>query len=598
MNELTFSGRYKVIEKIGSGGMAEVYKAEDTILSRTVAIKVLHSQLATQKDFIERLRREAQAAANLNHPNIVSIHDWGSEGDTYFIVMEYIEGKTLKEIIEAEAPLSPERAVAIAAKVSSALEFAHRRDIVHRDVKPQNIIITPEGEIKVTDFGIARAGAATPMTQTGSIMGTAQYISPEQAQGRIIQRTSDIYSLGIVLYEMLTGKVPFLGENAIAIAFKQVHEKPIPPRKIKPSIPEGLENIVLRALAKNPSDRYQSGEQMRVDLLRFSRGEEVSPLPPQLSTAEETVIITPKRKKRKKRKIPLAPWVILLILVPIVLTLGYVFASGINFSPTTTVPNMEGKTLSEARDIAKTFGFKIAVSERSFSNAVKAGLIMEQNPGAGLKASKGSTIYVTTSKGPELIKVPDVANRSSEEASFVLGQASLEIGNIKRVFSDTIPQGIVISQSPNSGKKVPKGATIDLVVSKGEELISIPDLIGKNYSEVRKELKQLGLPLTRTKEYNDSVEKDAILRQSPPAGTEVKKGLTVSVVVSKGPEMVKVPEVRELSEAEAVSKVTDAGLIADVQYIKAGEKGKVIEQFPAADTEVKKGSNVTVYVGS
>ncbi len=598
MNERIFSGRYKIVEKIGSGGMAEVYKAEDTILNRTVAIKVLHSQLATQKDFIERLRREAQAAANLNHPNIVNIHDWGSEDDTYFIVMEYIEGKTLKEIIEAEAPFPPERAISIATKVCSALDFAHRRDIIHRDVKPQNIMITTEGEIKVTDFGIARAGAATPMTQTGSIMGTAQYISPEQAQGRIIQQTSDIYSLGIVLYEMLTGKVPFSGENPIAIAFKQVHEKPIPPRKIRPSIPDSLERITLRALAKNPNDRYQTGEQMRADLLRFSRGEDVSPLPPQLSSAGETIVITPKRKKRKRRKIPLTPWVILIVLIPVIVILAYAFASGISFSPTTTVPNLEGKNVEEAKDIAKSFGFKLKVSERSFSNAVKAGLIMEQDPGAGLKASESSTILVTVSRGPELIEVPDVSNKSSEEASFILGQASLEIGNIKRVFNDTVPQGTVISQSPKPGKKVPKGAMVDIVVSKGEELIMVPDLIGKLLKDARRELSQLGLELTRTSEYSDDIDKDAIIRQSPAAGTEVKKGLTVSVVVSKGPEMSKVPEVRELSEAEAINLITNEGLEADVQYIKAGEKGKVIEQYPAADTEVKKGSSVTVYVGS
>ncbi len=598
MNERIFSGRYKIVEKIGSGGMAEVYKAEDTILNRTVAIKVLHSQLATQKDFIERLRREAQAAANLNHPNIVNIHDWGSEDDTYFIVMEYIEGKTLKEIIEAEAPFPPERAISIATKVCSALDFAHRRDIIHRDVKPQNIMITTEGEIKVTDFGIARAGAATPMTQTGSIMGTAQYISPEQAQGRIIQQTSDIYSLGIVLYEMFTGKVPFSGENPIAIAFKQVHEKPIPPRKIRPSIPDSLERITLRALAKNPNDRYQTGEQMRADLLRFSRGEDVSPLPPQLSSAGETIVITPKRKKRKRRKIPLTPWVILIVLIPVIVILAYAFASGISFSPTTTVPNLEGKNVEEAKDIAKSFGFKLKVSERSFSSAVKAGLIMEQDPGAGLKASESSTILVTVSRGPELIEVPDVSNKSSEEASFILGQASLEIGNIKRVFNDTVPQGTVISQSPKPGKKVPKGAMVDIVVSKGEELIMVPDLIGKLLKDARRELSQLGLELTRTSEYSDDIDKDAIIRQSPAAGTEVKKGLTVSVVVSKGPEMSKVPEVRELSEAEAINLITNEGLEADVQYIKAGEKGKVIEQYPAADTEVKKGSSVTVYVGS
>lgn len=598
MSERIFGNRYKIIDKLGSGGMAEVYRAEDTILNRIVAIKVLHSQFATQRDFVERLRREAQSAANLNHPNIVSIHDWGSEENNYFIVMEYIEGKTLKEIIEAEAPLAPERAINIAIKVCSALEFAHKREIIHRDVKPQNIVITPEGEIKVTDFGIARAGAATPMTQTGSIMGTAQYISPEQAQGRIVQRTSDIYSLGVVLYEMLTGRPPFSGENPVSIAFKQVHEQPIPPRKINPNIPESLERVILRALAKNPADRYQSALQMQADLNLCSRGGEVSPLPPGLFASEETVVLVPKRKKRKRIKIPMTPWVILALLVPLVAALAYAFASGLNFSGSAVTPNLEGKSLPDARQILRGVGIRLEIGERAFSSAVKSGLIMEQEPAPGLKTRKGSSVRVTVSKGPELIAVPDVVNETSEEASFILGQASLEIGEIQREFSDTVPQGTVISQSPRAGKKVSKNTEVNLVVSKGEEIISVPDLLGKLLNEATVELEQLGLQVDKSREYSEDVEKDRIIRQSPQPGTEIKKGVTVSLVVSRGPEMVKVPEVRESAEPEAIESITKAGLSPDVQYIKGGEKGKVVEQYPAAGTEVKKGSSVTIYVGS
>lgn len=598
MSERIFGNRYKIIDKLGSGGMAEVYRAEDTILNRIVAIKVLHSQFATQRDFVERLRREAQSAANLNHPNIVSIHDWGSEENNYFIVMEYIEGKTLKEIIEAEAPLTPERAINIAIKACSALEFAHKREIIHRDVKPQNIVITPEGEIKVTDFGIARAGAATPMTQTGSIMGTAQYISPEQAQGRIVQRTSDIYSLGVVLYEMLTGRPPFSGENPVSIAFKQVHEQPIPPRKINPDIPESLERVILRALAKNPADRYQSALQMQADLNLCSRGGEVSPLPPGLFASEETVVLVPKRKKRKRIKIPMTPWVILALLVPLVAALAYAFASGLNFSGSAVTPNLEGKSLPDARQILRGVGIRLEIGERAFSGAVKSGLIMEQEPAPGLKTRKGSSVRVTVSKGPELIAVPDVVNETSEEASFILGQASLEIGEIQREFSDTVPQGTVISQSPRAGKKVSKNTEVNLVVSKGEEIISVPDLTGKLLNEATVELKQLSLQVDKSREYSEDVEKDRIIRQSPQPGMEIKKGVTVSLVVSRGPEMVKVPEVRESAEPEAIESITKAGLSPDVQYIKGGEKGKVVEQYPAAGTEVKKGSSVTIYVGS
>jgi serine/threonine-protein kinase len=598
LNERNYSNRYRIIDKLGSGGMAEVYKAEDTILNRTVAIKVLHSQFATQKDFVERLRREAQAAANLNHPNIVSIHDWGSEDHNYFIVMEYIEGKTLKEIIETEAPLSADKAIKITVKVCSALEFAHKREIVHRDVKPQNIMITPEGEIKVTDFGIARAGTATPLTQTGSIMGTAQYLSPEQAQGRLVQRTSDIYSLGIVLYEMLTGRPPFNGENPVSVAFKQVHEQPVSPRKINPDIPESLERVVLRALAKNPADRYQSALQMREDLSLVASGGEVAPLPAGLFASDETIVLSSKRKKRKRISTPAAPWIVLAVLVPLVAFVVFALGSGLNLSGSVVTPNLEGKTVAEARQALRGIGLKLQVTERSYSSAVKSGLIMDQEPAAGIKASKSSAVRVTVSKGPELIGVPDVVNESSEEASFILGQASLEIGQITRAFSDTVPQGIVVSQSPRAGEKVAKQTEVNLVVSKGEEIISLPDVIGRTTSQATSELEQLGLRVDKSKEFDEAVEKDRIIRQSPPPGTEIRKGVTVSLVISRGPEMSKVPEVRELIEQEAVDSITKAGLSPDIQYIKGGEKGKVVEQYPAADTEAKKGSTVTIYVGS
>ncbi len=273
MTEEVFAQRYRITDKIGGGGMAEVYKAADGVLGRTVAIKVLHPQYAGDADFVARFRQEAQSAANLSHPNIVNIYDWGEQAGTYYIVMEYIEGKDLKEVIDAQGPLSAAKTMELSAKVAAALDFAHRHDVIHRDVKPHNIVLTRDNEVKVTDFGIARRGAST-MTQTGSVLGTAGYISPEQAQGRAVGPASDIYSLGCVMYEMLTGDPPFTGENPVAVAVKQVNEPPVPPRQINPQIPEALQAIILKAMAKRPEERYGSAEEMREDILRVAQGGE------------------------------------------------------------------------------------------------------------------------------------------------------------------------------------------------------------------------------------------------------------------------------------------------------------------------------------
>ncbi len=288
MEEL-FGGRYKIIKKAGTGGMADIFKAEDTILGRLVAIKMLHPQFAHDENFVARFRREAQSAASLNHPNIVNIYDWGRADSTYFIVMEYIEGENLKQIIGKSGPLSAEIAVKIMIRVCDALEFAHKHQIVHRDIKPHNIIITKDGTVKVTDFGIARAGSST-MTQTGSILGTATYISPEQAQGTAVGKSSDVYSLGIVLYEALTGCVPFEGESPVAVAFKQVHEPPPLPRSINPAISQSLETVILKAMAKNPGERYLSAEEMKADLTRSVKG---SPIQAIVPPAEEKTKVMP-----------------------------------------------------------------------------------------------------------------------------------------------------------------------------------------------------------------------------------------------------------------------------------------------------------------
>ncbi|MBI4744588.1 MAG: serine/threonine protein kinase [Actinobacteria bacterium] len=598
MEEQVFGGRYKVIKKLGAGGMAEVYMAKDGILGRTVAIKVLHSRFAHEANFVERLRREAQAAANLNHPNIVSIFDWGGQDDAYFIVMEYLEGRNLKEIIEQEAPLAPDRVIEISRKVCSALQFAHRHNIIHRDIKPHNIIITSEGEVKVTDFGIAVASSSN-LTQTGSIVGTAYYVSPEQAQGKPAQATSDIYSLGIVMYEMLTRQLPFKGDSPVAVAFKQVHEAPVSPRRHNPIIPVRLEKTVMRALSKNSSERYQSAYQMKEDLTSLGKSEGESK-DTYLGEREKnywedkTIVVTRQQKKEKSSR---ALIITLFILAALALISGAYIVFNLLF-PSIVVPSLKGKTLVEARSELETKGLSVEVVKETYSNVVGAGKIIDQEPQAGEKINEGEKIRVTVSKGGKQIIVPDVVGRTGEEAGFILGQSGLQIGKTERIFSDTVSEGIVIEQDPKANAKVSLDDTVNIVVSKGEEKVEVPDVAGRTSIEAGSIIGQAGLRAQTNEEYSDTVVKDKVINQSPEAGSEVKKDSIVEITISKGPETTVVPYLVGMNEKEAKDVLEKAGLIIDVKYasVGEGENGRVLEQYPEANTEIKKGSTVSVSV--
>lgn len=595
MEQQIFGGRYKVIKKIGVGGMAEVYMAKDGILGRTVAIKVLHARFAHENDFIERLRREAQAAANLNHSNIVNIFDWGSQDDTYFIVMEYLEGKNLKEIIEQEAPLDTSRVIEISKKICAALQFAHRHNIIHRDIKPHNIIITSEGEVKVTDFGIARADTSS-LTQTGSIVGTACYISPEQAQGKSAQTTSDIYSLGIVMYEMLTGQAPFKGENPIAIAFKQVHETPVSPRRYNPAIPMRLEKIVMKALAKNSSERYQSAYQMKTDLGLLENIDASASFEKNKEDywGDKTIVMNRQQKKKRESNFLIA---MLFGLGILILFSGIYIVFNLFFS-SAVVPSLKGKTLSEAKGRLKTIGLSLKVTKKTYSSVFETGKIIDQKPRAGQRIGDGGVVEIVLSKGGRQITVPDVAGRTAEDAGFVLGQSGLQIGKTERVFSDTVSEDVVVSQNPKAFSKVLPDDTVDIVVSKGEEKVEVPDVVGRTAIEAGSIIGEAGLKVETVEEYSDTVIKGNVIRQNPEVNSEIKKNSVVEVTVSKGAETTVVPYLVGMDEKEAKSILEKAGLVVDVKYVSAnGEiNGKVFEQYPEANTEVKKGSIVSISV--
>lgn len=594
-----FGGRYRLEEKIGVGGMAEVYRASDMTLSRTVAIKILYPQFASDAGFVERFKREAQAAANLSHPNIVNVYDWGAENSTYYIVMEHLVGQNLKQIIQQKGPLPPSLVVDIGRQVASALQFAHKRGVVHRDIKPHNIIITDEGEVKVTDFGIART-LSSNLTQTGAVLGTAYYLSPEQAKGEEVSPLSDIYSLGVVLYEMATGQLPFTGETPVAVALKHLQEEPPLPEKINPSIPSGLQTVILKALAREPAARYQSAEELRQDLAKSLNAGSTLPL----EDEEATLVLPPQElptaglKREKKGRNWRSLFITLGVILAAILT-GLAIASlSFNRISQVEVPQVVGKTFKQAQAILLKNGLKVK-KEEAFSDKVKAGLVLSQNPQPQAKVKKGSTVYLIVSKGSQLVKIPNLIGQSLSQANLLLDRLGLNVRNITRDYSDTIAEDLIILQTPAPNTKVKKGSFVDLVLSKGPRPIKVPDLVGKTVAEAQALLASRGLAMRRQDEFNEQMEAGRIIRQDPSAGVSAVRGEAVTVIVSKGPLLIKVRNVVGLMKEEAKAQLEADGLVVE---FKAGISsptayGKVVNQSPAAGTDVKRGTTVTLWIG-
>lgn len=617
MEQQVFNDRYQIIAKIGAGGMADVYKAIDSVLDRPVAIKVLHRHFAEDEDFVSRFRREAQAAANLNHPNIVSIYDWGSQNSTYFIVMELLEGESLKQRIQAKGVIPPREAMEITKKVLSALSFAHRNNIVHRDIKPHNIIITNDGEVKVTDFGIARAGAST-MTQTGTILGTAHYLSPEQARGHEVGVTSDLYSAGVVLYEMVTGRIPFDGENPVAIALKHVHEAPVRPIELNADIPQALQTIILKAMAKNPESRYQSATEMRNDIMRLMEGMPIVAVP---SDEQETLIMAapvssgaertaqrhaprPAQGRPKGKGRPNWPAIIVAALLVVAASLAggwYLVNSGVVGKKMVPVPDITGKPVDEAENLLTARGLKLVVESEAFSNTVDPNVVISQKPGSGEKLEEGKGVAVVVSKGRNLVTVPDVTGETSAVATNKLIKAGLELGDTRYEFSEEFEQDKVISTEPGPDEEVPAGAKVDLIISRGQESVQIPDVEGRSAAEAKRMLEEAGLQVTITESFSDDKDKGTVIRTVPIAGSETKKGAQVTVHVSKGPELVAVPDVRDKFEDEAKAILADKGFNIDVQVmdgVTPDKDNRVLSQDPSRGEQVKKGTVVLIVVGS
>jgi serine/threonine-protein kinase len=602
-----FGGRYAVIERVGTGGMAEVYRARDDLLGREVAIKVLHDRYSRDRSFVERFRREAQAAANLNHPNIVALYDYGADGDTYFIVMEFIEGRSLSDIISSEGPLLPERAADIASDVARALDKAHANGLVHRDVKPGNIMITNSGQTKVTDFGIARAlsgdGDQT-MTQTGMVIGTAAYLSPEQAQGNTIDARSDVYSLGIVLYEMLTGQAPFTGDTPLAIAYKHVRENPEPPSTVNADVPAGLDAVTMKALAKNPDNRYSSAMEMQDDLQRFCNGQRVLATP---LLADETAIAGAATGTQVMRTAQYEDYedepqnkraaiyiVVTLLILAAFGLVAWLFAGNLlgNDEPV-DVPNVVGKPLDEARTILEEAGLEVATEPKNSKKPEDQ--VLEQDPEAGEEAVTGDTVTLTISAGIAQTTVPDLVGLSQEEAEAALKDARLKLGDVTEVAAEGVEPGEVIRQFPGADKQADVGSTVDIDVAASA---TVPDVVGMSEEEATSVLEDAGYSVSVSSEPSDTVEEGIVIAQDPDGGAEYESGQTVTILVSEGPEAQEMPDVtgQDADEAEAFLE-EDYGLeVSRSEGACAAPPGTVCDQDPAPGTPVSAGDSATIFV--
>ncbi|HHU81890.1 MAG TPA: Stk1 family PASTA domain-containing Ser/Thr kinase [Firmicutes bacterium] len=540
--------RYRILELIGEGGMALVYKAECVLLQRTVAVKILRPQYSSDKEFVTRFRREAQAAASLSHPNVVNIYDVGQDGGVHYIVMELIEGDNLKSLIRKEAPLPVNRALHIALQICEALRHAHDHNIIHRDIKPHNILLTADGRVKVTDFGIARAISAGGFTQTGVVMGSVQYFSPEQAKGQPVGPQSDLYALGCVLYEMLTGEVPFTGESPIAIALKHIQEKPVSVKKLRPGLPPGAVRVIEKALAKDPEERYPSAWSMIIDL-RAALGIE----PPEEKRSEDypTQILTaPVGEEREEEKEFLRVsdepeegtergakkdkswgWVVITVFAALLL-FGVSFLFFIPSQPVTKVPDLTGLTLVEAKSQAGESGLGVKAVRHDYSEEVPLGHIITQDPKPGRSLRRGRDIEVVLSRGKEMVLVPDLSGKTRIEAEIILEDARLKLGDIYHEPSNEVPRGLVVRQKPAPNLQIERGATVDLYLSRGQDYVEMPNFIGRPLVEVQAELASLGLVSNLVTEKYSVYPRGQILDHQPPPGSVVPVGTPVNFVVS------------------------------------------------------------------
>ena len=647
---IVFGGRYELRKRLARGGMAEVFLAEDQLLGRPVAVKVLFPEFAADPSFVERFRREAQAAANLNHPNIVGVYDWGREESTYYIVMEYVEGRSLSQIIRKEGPLPAPRVAEIAEGIASALGFAHKGDVVHRDMKSGNVIISKNGQVKVADFGIATAisgNTEANLTQTGTVMGTATYFSPEQAQGLTVDGRSDLYSLGVVMYEMLTGSPPFTGDSSVSIAYKHVQEQPEPISEKRPGVPEALQAITAKLMNKDPDKRYSSAADLQLDLQRFLSGRltldpaiasEKMETSPQLETSLANPVdasMEPVETEhtggppyppeyyepydRHDRRIWL--WGILTIgLIGVLVALIIMLVNFVNnttnsdpqqvsiaqITPVSStgviVPLVIDLDRAQAVELLQARGFIIGRITTEVRDDVPSDRVLSQNPQQGTELEPGDTIDIIVSVGPESISLPIVVGLTQEEALNKLNNDGFLNIEIKKLKTNEYDIGVIAEQEPEANSRLEPSGVITLQVADGRISDNVPNLAGQTLAFAQDELRDKGWTVTIEEIESETIEVGRVVGTNPPSGTDYDLEESVIIQVSTGPAAIEIPSI--IGESPAVAAATLAGsgfMVAPTEDCPIDPEdpniGLVVSQTPEAGESVEAGTTITICIG-
>jgi eukaryotic-like serine/threonine-protein kinase len=608
MIETTIDGRYQIVARIAAGGMGEVYRAHDPVLDREVALKILHPSLADDPGFIDRFRREARSAAMLSHPNIVAVHDWGETQGTYFMIMEFVRGPNLRALLMRDDRLEPAQAIEVVDAVLGALEHAHGQGIVHRDIKPENVMIrASDGVPKVADFGLARAFADARVSQApGTVTGTVQYLAPEQIEGEQADPRTDLYATGVVLYELLTGQVPFTGETSVAIAYKHLRERVPPPSTVNPGVPVALDRVVLNATARERERRTADARTMRHDLRQSTDG--LPPAPPlpdlaasvtpadevpadRLSTVTIPRTLSPKARRRQRLS-RVSRWISVVAVLAVAGWAVWTFL----IPHRTTVPDLLGDTLRTAQREAEAAGLEVEVAGEEFDPNVPVNQILTQSLRPGTEADEGSAIRVVVSRGPELEAVPEVIGLPQDAAARRVDEARFEV-RILRDYHDTVPAGRVYDQRPDPGFELEVGKEVRILVSRGKPPVQVPGVAGLAQAEATAILEGSGLGVDVTEEFSGTVQQGVVISQQPAADQTVPAESRVTIVVSKGPRTFPLPNVEEQTHDAAVATLQGLGLRIRVVDVPATQGNIVIDTNPEPGEIVQTGQEITIYIG-